>query len=504
MAMEQPLSATPQLLPTLATTMLLSGGDERLTINPHTGLNRYLTSPTPRDDEGRFSSSTANTITHLGFQSALADLNHLLTENRHERTSAHAWIETQRTRLRTLFGNKNSDVVFAGSGTDAELLALSLATLAVGSPITNILAAPDETGSGVPFAARGEHFQTSSPFGGSKPFGHRLDGFEHLEIVIEAVTIRQCDGKLRPSKDVDDDAFRTASVALAKGHSVLFHLLDVSKTGSSGPSVEVARQISALAPGRVAVVVDCCQLRSSAAQIREYADEGFLVVLTGSKFAGGPPFSGAMIVPNEILDKVKLNKANLPTGLRAFTALLDWPEHVRPKAATVAGAYANIGLALRWSASLREIDRFNALPLNLAKQVAEAFDIYVRKTAESSRYHCCVESRQLHADWARTIIPVAICRRDGAPASLHDARKLQLGLLDDSGRQSRGFERRFHVGQPVMVGENATLRVCISAPMISDIVERIARTLDFERELAPLKTLIDDLFWKSEYLIAAG
>ena len=376
-----------RLASSMAARMLLSGGDERLSIDPATGRNRYLTSPTPRDDETPFGSSTANTITRLGYRAAVADLGRVLAVDHGRRNTIQEWIETQRASLIARFGNRDSDLVFASSGTDTELFAVLFATIVAGSPLTNVLMAPAETGSGVPFAARGERFLSSTPFGGAKPPGERLEGMEHLDIELETIAILDSRGNPRPAEDVDDDAFRVVSAALAKGRSALLHLLDVSKTGGGGPSLAAARQIAALAPGRVVVAVDCCQMRSSAQRVKQYVDAGFLVMLTGSKFAGGPPFSGAMIAPREVFEQARISKSPLPPGWRASTALLDWPESFRARAAPTAGVHVNLGLALRWSASLSEIDRFSELSSDLATQVAAAFEVHVRAVAEGSRHH---------------------------------------------------------------------------------------------------------------------
>ena len=52
------------------------------------------------------------------------------------------------------------------------------------------------------------------------------------------------------------------------------------------------------APAGVDVIVDACQLRLPAHKVREYLKMGWPVVITGSKFLGGPAFSGAVLVPS--------------------------------------------------------------------------------------------------------------------------------------------------------------------------------------------------------------
>ena len=51
------------------------------------------------------------------------------------------------------------------SGTDAELFAVCLLLGSTDKPLTNIVIAPDETGRGVVFAAKGCHFSDTTPMG---------------------------------------------------------------------------------------------------------------------------------------------------------------------------------------------------------------------------------------------------------------------------------------------------------------------------------------------------
>ena len=67
-----------------------------------------------------------------------------------------------RASITHFLGIPGSEAVLAPSGTDAEVLALAMAAGLATGPLTNILIAPEETGSGVPLAARGCHFSDST------------------------------------------------------------------------------------------------------------------------------------------------------------------------------------------------------------------------------------------------------------------------------------------------------------------------------------------------------
>ena len=66
------------------------------------------------------------------------------------------------------------------------------------------------------------------------------------------------------------------------------------------------------------MVVDACQLRSEAENIRTYAALGFLTLVTGSKFYCGPPFCGAVLFPPAVLAELEAGHENLPPGFQDY------------------------------------------------------------------------------------------------------------------------------------------------------------------------------------------
>ena len=206
------------------------------------------------------------------------------------------WLCGLRAELLALYGRPGAEAVLAASGTDAELIALAIAERMLARPITNIVVAPNETGSGVAKAAAGLNFLATSCLGGPVPVGQRLAGWADADIEVACVDIRTPQGEPRDPAAVDQDVAAHAERALARGRGVLLHLLDTSKTGLAGPSRAIAAQIAASAPERVLVMVDACQLRCPADRLRADLDGGFMVLITGSKFAGGPPLSGALLL----------------------------------------------------------------------------------------------------------------------------------------------------------------------------------------------------------------
>jgi hypothetical protein len=475
--------------------MLASGGDERLALDPASGRNAYGVALRPTSSETYFSSSTAACISARGLTAASEAWRRLSSARQSDRMSVPDWFGEIRRRITDYCGASNVDCVLSASGTETELVALAIASAVLERPISNIVVAPQETGRGVITAAGGSHFLDSTPFGERVRKGVRLAGWEETDIRACAVDIRRDSGDLRPALEVDEDIWRRACEALSQGRGVIVHLLDVSKTGRSGLSCEMARRIVALAPDRVCVVADCCQLRSSPARIRSLLDHGFLVALTGSKFAGGPPFSGALLVPGALLDRVKASA--LPQGLRAYTSLHDWPARMAASIAPIAGGEANLGLGLRWTAALSEMEKFKTVSSSLASTIQSRFRTETaRGAAHIPGLRMLTEDGHVGADLAQTIVPIALPRPERSLSPQDSALAVHRALRAPVEDNPRGAGRGFHLGQPVGFGPNVALRVCLSAPMINDVADRIETGESFEDAFAPIARDLQDLFGK--------
>jgi hypothetical protein len=241
--------------------------------------------------------------------------------------------------------------------------------------------------------------------------------------------------------------------------------------------------------------VDACQLRCSISRIREYLESGFSVMITGSKFAGGPPFSGALLLPSWMVER--LNNLVLPCGLLDYSASEDWPIELRRKMSTRLNEPFNPGVGLRWEAALAELEALNRMEPHARQKVTHVFRDTVRRLI--------LDSPQLEAadvdcwdDDERTIFPVFTVRKDGQPMPPDELRR-HLGTAL-SARGHAHMDKRFHVGQPVPIGNRAALRICLSAPHIVDVGDRMKEGNSFEAAFAPLAQDLDALVAKWSYL----
>ncbi len=349
-------------------TLLQSGGDGRLEIDPETGLNAYGSSHRPRPWAVTFASSTASSCSERGFAAAEHARRRVLATAL-QQSAASAQADAARRAKDGIAGyyglKAGTEIVLAASGTDSELFALALAQLhRSGKPIVNLLMAPEETGSGVPLAASGRHFAGDTAGRARVEKGGLIDGFPE-STRIEAVAVRDATGAVRPLAEIDAEVTDKAAAAIGRGARVVLHLLDLSKTGLLAPGLDALRRLQARYPDDVDVVVDACQARLEAARVRAYLDFGWIVLITGSKFFTGPPFAGALLVPRPIAARLD---QPLPRGLSDYTGRLQWP------ASSVAlPDRPNLGLGLRWEATLAEMRAFAAVPPAWRRHVLSRF-----------------------------------------------------------------------------------------------------------------------------------
>jgi hypothetical protein len=472
--------------------LLTSGGDERILPDPISRRNRYGTPPRPRSDEIWFSSSTASAITPRGYAAALNAFARLTARAGAGRIDSGSWFDELRARIARIFCVPGSEVILSASGTETELLAITLAKATLRRPLTNIVVAPDETGSGVVHAASGAHFANSTAFEMDVVKGNRLRGWEHENIAAIGVPIRDNAGRLRDASAVDREICDHVESALHAGRDVLLHVLDRSKTGHCGPTRSAARAIAEAARDRVRVVVDACQLRCPVERIRADLRSGFMVMITGSKFAAGPPFCGALLIPPRHMEG--LDGLRPPAGLADYSARFDWPLALRAALDQENFPPINFGVGLRWEAALSEIEAFLETPPSLRIDVLKTFARVVRRHVSARPQLDFLDPYLAQtSDEARSIFPILTSDGDVVDARrIYDALRTP-GACEDTASIC-------HVGQPVTVGRRTALRMCASMPIVTMVGERVRQQMDLETAFLPVREDIDRVFRKWDAL----
>ncbi len=469
--------------------LLAEGGDARIRLDPLTRRNRYGTATTPVCDEISFASTTANMISETGFAAAARAFDRLITPDPAASLPIDRWFDDIRASITHFLGIPGAEAVVAPSGTDAEVLALGLAAGLAKGPITNILIAPEETGSGVPLAAAGCHFSNSTALGAAVTAGSAIDGLAANGIEVAVVPIRDARGAPRTLDAIDQETVQAVERELRRGRTVLLHVLDTSKTGLEGPTRDVARALLAWAPRLVRVVVDACQLRCGLTQIKRDLDDGFMVLATGSKFAGGPSFCGVVLLPAALADEIAA-RAVLPRGIADYSAALDWPIALRHRFGRVWALQTNIGLGLRWVAALDGVASMAAIGEELQTTIADRFAKEVRARAKNLRSMELRHDEHDHTFGSSTIVPLAVREKYGFPSACSAAQRIQVALRDHE------HGPVCHVGQPVCLRNETVLRVAASAYTLARVAKGMSGGSGIDQAFEPVAADLDRLFEK--------
>lgn len=491
MALARPKIAAPEQPPRLAALfaplerLLAGGGDTRLAIDPATKLNGYGCRPSPRPDAFTFASSTATSISDRAFLRAGAARDTLLASAIIREDAFEARLEDLRGELAQALGLAGSGVsiVLSPSGTDAQLQALFAARAGLDGPVTSIIVAADETGSGTGFALTGCHFNTATARGLSVTKGAAIAGFANTASIDIPLTDEM--GRRRSAAEIDAAVIAAVAASVNDGRRVLLQTMDRSKLWRRAPSRACLDEIAARWPDDVQIVVDACQLRTSPTRLKSALARGEMVLITGSKFFTGPPFSGALLIPPRHAERVA--HARLPDGLRAYSHAGDWPSGWPHLRAQLPDGF-NAGQWLRWEAALAEIEAYRAVPQSFRTQALARFcDGATRLIAEAGFELLDDEADDLsdpHSDdefLPRTVLPFRL-RLDGAYVGRETAAGLYRALNRDVARdlppgasaEDRAIAAQLcHIGQPVAIRtpggiETAVLRISAGARILSD------------------------------------
>nr|WP_294506782.1 hypothetical protein [uncultured Rhodopila sp.] len=409
---------------------LTAGGDSRLDIGGLSGLNKYLCPALPDPGIVCASSCTASPIEQNSFDAAAACFDALSGAASVRSRSMLLSEQTRRVErylLRYFQADGLADAMLCPSGTDAVLTAAGLlAAERGGAPLTAILPSASETGTGVPLAASGRLFD--GPCQGQI--------ITPAEIGTLEVALRGPDGSPLPDDAVD--AAYASAVSAASGRAVVY-LTYGTKTGLIAPHDP---------PAGAEVIVDACQARIDPARVAAYLRRGWPVVVTGSKFFGGPAFSGAVLFP--VARRIAGLNRNVP----------------------------GMGTVLRWIAAVEAMERFSGA----AEDAAKFLD----------RRIAAVE-HEIMANPA--LVPIGGLARNGphwadrpsiVTFAVRDARK--AGRLLPVKDLKLIHERLAHggvlLGQPVSLGAFGGLRVAIGArDVVHGAIDEADRLLEAIRGL---------------------
>jgi hypothetical protein len=457
--------------------LLAAGGDSRLAINPASGLNEYGCQPSPCPETLSFSSSTATSISECAFERAQAARENLMRSAIDVGIDAafDERIEEMRDELRFSLGLTPAiaDVVFSPSGTDSQLQALFLARALLGGELVTVVVASDQTGSGTVNTARGCHFSAATANGSQVQKGEPIAGLAQAVTSVALPLFGEA-GEIRCHTASDLMVFDAVERAVARGGKVLLQVMDSSKFGWRAPSDACLDAITARWPGEVQIVVDACQMRLGRPRLKRYLERGYLVIVTGSKFFTGPPFSGAVLVPGHFAHRLDGTSA-IPSGLLEYSSRSDWPQNW-PVLRSRFPVRTNFGQWLRWEAAIEEIGAYYNVPDSFRKTALTAFGHAVEGLIAASPSLDLLPWQERPLDEAdeelaqRTIFSFVI-RQGGRILRLEECRALYRALAGNSAH-SAPVARPCLIGQPVALGRDASppaaLRISASARLASE------------------------------------
>jgi len=455
------LACIEALWPLTAPTeyLLTSGGDERLLLDPQTGLNRYGCAPWPRPGVITFGSCTASSPSEGAFAAAEQARRDLIAASL-ATSPANAVSEASEaiaaTLLRYFDVEPIAEAVLTASGTDAALVVTGFfAAEHPGATMTSILMSPSETGSGVPHAVQGRHFGSRAPSGAAVSKGEPIDGMMAGPALV-AIALRDGRGCPREAADINAECEAAIRIAIASGRAVL-HVIDGSKTGLTAPDRAFCRVMADRFGDKLDIVVDACQARIEPETVRWYLQHGFPVLITGSKFFAAPGFCGAVLFPRARLNGVA-RSARLPAGLAGYARLQGG-----------FGSRECAGLVLRWTAALHEMARFATIPAPAMRARLHRIGQVIRgRLADDRRFKLIAAPRPPGHGWSdkRSVFTFAVWGRGGWMTQ-KELRAL-CGVLDADPMPASGDLPACQLGQPVELvgGGFAGLRLAISAGQV--------------------------------------
>jgi len=516
--------------------LLESGGDERSVTNPDTGLTKYHTPSVPCKGVHR-SSCTSNCPSEEAYGRGIDTLRQLVLEAKNmSRQRGHAIIYASpedlfrkllcdvRERLRSIFGLSCEDAIsLFPSGTDAELMpsllaiARALASEGRGSQVFSIVTAAGEVGSGTLQASMGHDFAKRLPS------GHRPDGgciFNTACIgqgpstgIITGLNLFMRDefGRLlspelrdRRVEEVVEEAVAETEGGLPKYGCVLVHMVVGSKTGKCMPSVACLERIVARYGKLILPVVDACQGRMGESDVRRHLDKGRIVLGTGSKFFGGPPFSGVCLMSEALGSELerRLNGDSEVLRMLAQSRLKEYvvaalmSDDLPTLRSMLPQRPLNYGVLMRWTLALYGMEAYyaevpKAARVRIMQDWTAAVSSMVRE-GDCSFVRPICDEREAEADEQSVALSTIVsfhcyCNR-GTPATAADnmtmdeLRHVQLLMASDLSQKHPQLNllgparTRCFMGQPVDLSCQGAgravcdgmhvLRVAASAPMV--------------------------------------
>lgn len=430
--------------------LLSQGADERIFLNEDS-LTKYGT-PLIRDNYINRGSCTCSAARHTDVDL----IKHILSNH----SSKEDWITFKNQLDQSLKEQLGWDeahefeLFFAPSGTDLVYFPLIFSHLLYpDKKIKNLITCIEELGSGTKLSSQGRFYANYNQFG---------DEIEKGATILPAQTINAISFNARSEdgKIAKNSLSIRSLVAENPDDLILVNLVYGSKSGIED-DLKLLDEIKA---DNLQWVVDMCQFRHSREILHRLISKGAMVMITGSKFYESSPFSGAMLVPKSLYNKlIKVTDWNSVTGYDQIFSKYDVPASLMERA-TFRDQVNSAGL-LRWACALDSMRKFNLLEENLGE---------IKTTLWRDNIFSLLSSRDCfelmpHQELTNKSIVSFRVKKNGKYLNVNQLKELYFSIVKGTYGKQYSFDH-ITIGQPVSYGEKAFLRLAIGAKSIRQFV----------------------------------
>jgi hypothetical protein len=409
----------------MPTFLLLSqGGDDRSTIDPVSLKNKYHSKTLPYYDFQRSSctSSSISLETYLHIEQEHFDL---IAVNALGEIDDQTLFQNQKHEILSYFVSptmsEEISILSTPSGTDVEFLCTWLGVLRAAElfdkesiDVSVFVNGDLEVGSGTKIATRLRHFNARAPQGHKLETDIHVSNLANIKINVESFLTRDDKTNVLNSAKAEMVIYEKVKSEIEKNKVVVFHYVHASKTGVCVPSFDMTKKIKEDFGDKVILVVDAAQMRLRTDSVEEYLEMGMNVIVTGSKFIGGAPFSGALLVNEKDSLSFLNTEIDLPVEFNQYFDQFGISELVKRKVSDEA-KWSNWGLFMRWEVALHEMKQFDRIPLEFANRFIIEWGKRIEKMMESEKIKVNIlkESALLPSDAsslsdANSIVPFEI------------------------------------------------------------------------------------------------
>ena len=291
--------------------------------------------------------------------------------------------------------------------------------------------------------------------------------------------------------NIFDDVTKKVKKEIEENNNfVIFHILECSKLGHRYDEMEKIKNLSESYKDNLMIVVDACQSRTDINRVRDYLKMGCIVLITGSKFEQGPPFSAAAIIPpkNEFYGERNLM---VPEGLKDFitrydiTGPIDFIKEQLP-------VRMNVGLMLRWNIGITNWEDYRKITFNTRKSLVNAWvngfmqllENYDNIALFSGGEHQLGSVGDVNSIFSLKLI------FDNEYLNYEQLKDIYFWMRKDmSGFSLKNSEKNFLrksflIGQPVSINNLNVVRIALGARLVNEMHEKGVETvLKQDREL---------------------